>query len=306
MPLNPVDTTTDHGTYKGDPAATAFNKLNDNDQYLEELAKGAADAAIEAKTTADAAQETADAALPKVGGNVAGTLTVSGRVTASAFRGGSTAILGSASTGGSVSLRPNGPDTSGGETYVLSDGSLRASGNISSGTAGFIGTTTARLATEAAGGSISLRPNGYGSTSGEAYVLSNGNMNIAGTLTQNSDYRIKDDPQPIVPEHAAASLRLLTPITYVDLRAMDDGRRPGYLAHQAGEAGLGLLVSGEKDAVFEPQDVIEEFTDEPFAALQLQGLNYIGMIPYLHAAWLESDRRVAELERQIKLLVDAP
>lgn len=43
MPLNPVDTTTDHGSYKGDPAKTAFNKLNDNDVYLEQQAQAAYD-----------------------------------------------------------------------------------------------------------------------------------------------------------------------------------------------------------------------------------------------------------------------
>ncbi|MCI2243776.1 hypothetical protein L3067_04035 [Xanthomonas sp. PPL568] len=42
MALNLIDTTTDHGSYKGDPANVAFGKVNDNDKYLEGLATGAA------------------------------------------------------------------------------------------------------------------------------------------------------------------------------------------------------------------------------------------------------------------------
>lgn len=38
MPLRPIDTTTNHGTYIGDPLPTAFEKVNDNDLYLEGLA----------------------------------------------------------------------------------------------------------------------------------------------------------------------------------------------------------------------------------------------------------------------------
>lgn len=60
MPLTPVDTTTDHGTYKGDPARVAFGKLNDNDVYLEQLASSASSAA--------------NAAMPKSGGTFTGTV----------------------------------------------------------------------------------------------------------------------------------------------------------------------------------------------------------------------------------------
>ncbi|WP_132809898.1 hypothetical protein [Stenotrophomonas sp. ASS1] len=52
MPLNPVDTTTDHGSYKGDPAKTAFGKLNDNDAYLDGRINGVATAAANADTKA--------------------------------------------------------------------------------------------------------------------------------------------------------------------------------------------------------------------------------------------------------------
>ncbi|WP_125892285.1 hypothetical protein [Stenotrophomonas maltophilia] len=64
-----IDTTTDNGGYRGDPAAVAFGKCNDNfaEAYLKadnaqtsaNTAKSAADAA---KSTADTAKSTADSA----------------------------------------------------------------------------------------------------------------------------------------------------------------------------------------------------------------------------------------------------
>ncbi|MBH1625986.1 hypothetical protein I5U62_03475 [Stenotrophomonas maltophilia] len=50
MPLTPVDTTTDHGSYKGDPAKVAFEKVNANDVYLEGVATGAVKKAGDAMT----------------------------------------------------------------------------------------------------------------------------------------------------------------------------------------------------------------------------------------------------------------
>lgn len=82
MPLDPVDTTTDHGTYKGDPAPVAFGKLNDNDAYLEQLAEAGGEAArvadgkaVAAAATASAAQSAASAAAPKASPSITGTLT---------------------------------------------------------------------------------------------------------------------------------------------------------------------------------------------------------------------------------------
>lgn len=276
MARQEIDLTTPQPNGKmGEPTKSAWEKVNDMTAELYPLAEGA---------------------LPKSGGVVSGDITSTASVKASSFAGASTAVLASAGSTGAVSLRPNGVGSTSGEMYVLGSGDAQVSGNITASGAGFIGSSTARLATSSSGGSISLRPNGYGSTSGEAFVLGNGNMTIAGTLTQNSDYRIKTQVENIDIHDAAASLRQLAPVTYIDMRASEDGRRSGYLAHEATDAGLGLLVSGEKDKVLEGKDKIDELSDDQFASLELQGLNYIGIIPYLHAAWLESDRRVTELE----------
>lgn len=66
-----IDTTTDHGTYKGDPAQTAFLKVNDN---FAETYTGVADA----KAAAAAAQGTANNALPKTGGTINGQVRLTG------------------------------------------------------------------------------------------------------------------------------------------------------------------------------------------------------------------------------------
>ncbi|WP_343649500.1 hypothetical protein [Stenotrophomonas sp.] len=65
MPLNPVDTATDHGSYKGDPAKVAFEKLNDNDAYLDNRVTTALESAAAADEKATSAQDAANAAAPK-------------------------------------------------------------------------------------------------------------------------------------------------------------------------------------------------------------------------------------------------
>lgn len=74
MPLTPIDTTTDHGSYKGDPAKTAFGKVNDNDAYLDGRIDAVAIAAANADTKATNAGSAAAAAVPKAGGE-AGAMT---------------------------------------------------------------------------------------------------------------------------------------------------------------------------------------------------------------------------------------
>ena len=76
-----------------------------------------------------------------------------------------------------------------------------------------------------------------------------GNATFAGTLTQNSDYRIKVDVLSIDPSSAAASLRSVRPVEYTDIREPEGTpRRAGMIAHELAES-LPLLVKGQKDAV---------------------------------------------------------
>lgn len=85
MPLTPIDTTTDHGSYRGDPAKTAFGKVNDNDAYLDGRINTVATAAATADTKAANAGAAAAAAVPKSGGEggaMTGTLVMRGGGTA--------------------------------------------------------------------------------------------------------------------------------------------------------------------------------------------------------------------------------
>ncbi len=143
--------------------------------------------------------------------------------------------------------------------------------------------------------------------------IDNGSMIIAGTLTQNSDYRIKSDVAEIDAAVAAEALRKVRPIEYTDIT--DTGKRPrraGMLAHEL-QAAFPLLVHGAKDEVetivqmegdttpyqpgMEPMGYVPPVPVERVVP-KLQNVNYAGMAPYLAAAWQHSDARIGELERE--------
>lgn len=143
---------------------------------------------------------------------------------------------------------------------------------------------------------------------------SNGNATFAGSLTQNSDYRIKSDVVAIDPDLAANALRSSRPVEYQDVRQPEDaGRRSGFIAHELAE-NFPLLVEGEKDAVRLDDVLVGDTT--PYAPGEaplgwkapsmdkqevplLQNVNYIGLVPYLCAGWQQSDSRIRSLEEQL-------
>lgn len=148
---------------------------------------------------------------------------------------------------------------------------------------------------------------------------SNGSAVFAGALTQNSDYRIKDDIVEIDPEVAAAALRRSRPIEYRDNRqSQDSPRLAGFVAHEFQEC-FPLLVQGEKDAV---QESIEWQGDTtpyppgeepdgwvppvavPVEVPVLQNVNYAGEVPYLTAGWQQHDRRIKDLEAKLQAALE--
>ncbi len=149
--------------------------------------------------------------------------------------------------------------------------------------------------------------------------FANGNAAFAGTLTQNSDYRIKDDVTTIDPEDAARALRQVRPVEYTDIQNGYPGpRRAGFIAHEFQDA-LPLLVDGEKDAI-QTVEVAEGDTTpylpgtEPEgyippsmkmrAVPKLQGVNYAGSTVYLTAGWHEHDARIERLEAALSSALD--
>lgn len=97
---------------------------------------------------------------------------------------------------------------------------------------------------------------------------------------------------------------------YTDTRDAAGPRRSGYVAHEH-QAHFELLVDGVKDGVREELVMVGDATpyapgEEPVGYVPprqelkevpvLQSVNYVGMVPYLHAGWMEHDNRVAALE----------
>ncbi|GAA0911018.1 hypothetical protein GCM10009552_23870 [Rothia nasimurium] len=146
---------------------------------------------------------------------------------------------------------------------------------------------------------------------------SNGNAFFAGTLSQNSDYRIKANASSLSAPEVAAGLRVLNPLTYNDTRRpATDRPLVGLFAHEL-QAQFPLLVDGEKDAVqtemvwvgdttpylpgMEPSDYTPPHQESRQMPL-LQNVNYVGLVPYLIAGWQHSDQRLGALEAEIGAL----
>ncbi|MDF4024144.1 hypothetical protein P3W24_04055 [Luteibacter sp. PPL201] len=144
--------------------------------------------------------------------------------------------------------------------------------------------------------------------------LDSGAMIIAGTLTQNSDYRIKGQVLDVEASAASAALRLLRPIEYTDTRLpADSPRMAGFIAHEL-QAHLPLLVVGQKDAVQEtvewqgdttpypPGEEPEDWVPPVQVTVEtpvLQSVNYDRQVVYLTAGWQEHDQRIADLESKL-------
>lgn len=169
------------------------------------------------------------------------------------------------------------------------------------------------------GGSLTSQPRLHfhvGGTTNAFQFVEGGSAVFAGTLTQNSDHRIKADVTDLAPEQVAERMRAVRTIEYTDTRD-SSSRRVGVIAHEL-EAQFPLLVEGTKDAVnktqvwdgdltpyepgTEPADYVPPVRvkrDEPV----LQNVNYIGLVPYLIAAWQASDARVTALQKQVEALL---
>lgn len=294
-----IDTTTNHGTWIGDLFPVAFGKCNDN---FAESAQGVADA----KAAAAAAQNTANAALPKSGGTVTGSIIRTGVANQDMFR--------VYNTGTQIGIGGDFASWAGARTPGLQvDAQL--------GTAAYMALRVSHWGVKHLFG-LDIYEGGSGAgaqTTAEFHFaagasrhrfIENGSMIIAGALTQNSDYRIKDGIETIDPQAAAGSLRATRPVEYTDISDAARPRRSGYVADEH-QAHFGLLVDGVKDAVREQMVMVGDTTpyapgEEPVGYVPprqelkevpvLQSVNYVGMVPYLHAGWMEHDHRIAALE----------
>ncbi|WP_266156479.1 tail fiber domain-containing protein [Dyella silvatica] len=154
-----------------------------------------------------------------------------------------------------------------------------------------------------------------GSSTNAFQFMEGGNAWFAGTLSQNSDYRIKQDIVDLSPEKVADSMRSIRAIEYTDTRDAT-ARRVGVIAHELAER-FPLLVDGVKDAVrkstrtegdqtpylpgTEPENYVPPKAidcEEPL----LQNVNYVGLVTYLIGAWQHSDAQLHQLQTRISEL----
>ncbi|GAA0690912.1 tail fiber domain-containing protein [Dyella marensis] len=307
----------------GDTNRTAHNKCNDNFTNLDSratTAQAGADSANQlagtAKSTADAAKATADRALPKANPLFTGSISKIGVPNEFCYC--------VSNTGTDRGIGGSWGEWTQGRTPAIQ---VDAMSNVSAYMlARFTRWGARHLAAIDAyeGGSGSSAPQLHfhvGGSQNAFQFLEGGNAVFAGTLTQNSDYRIKQDVVGIDPAAAASSLRSVRPVEYSDNREPQDApRRAGMIAHELAQS-FPLLVEGAKDAVrrsvrlegdttpympgtepvdYKPPTQVEY--DEP----ALQNVNYVGLVPYLIAAWKHTDDLLQQAIARITALEQHP
>ena len=113
-------------------------------------------------------------------------------------------------------------------------------------------------------------------------LFNTGNLTIAGTLTQNSDARLKRDLSPLV-----SSLDKVTRLNgyhyYWREKARDEGLQTGFIAQEI-EAIMPELVTTAEDGT--------------------KSVNYIGVIPYLAESIKELKKENEELRQMVKELLN--
>ncbi|MGO4701706.1 tail fiber domain-containing protein [Dyella sp. 2RAB6] len=307
----------------GDTNRTAHNKCNDNFTNLDSratTAQATADSANQlagtAKSTADAAKATADRALPNASPLFTGSIGKIGVPYEYCYR--------VSNIGTDRGIGGSWGEWTQGRTPVIQ---LDAMSNVS---AYMLARVTRWGARHLAaidvyeGGSATSTPQLHfhvGGSQNAFQFLEGGNAIFAGTLTQNSDYRIKKDVVGIDPAVAASNLRSVRPVEYSDNReAQDASRRAGMIAHELAQS-FPLLVEGNKDAVRRSVRLKGDTTPympgtEPagykpptqvaYEEPALQNVNYVGLVPYVIAAWKHTDDLLQEAMARIAALEQRP
>jgi hypothetical protein len=168
---------------------------------------------------------------------------------------------------------------------------IDASGNLLVGTTTSGGDGLSIQPRVSSGGTTQITFNRSSATqTGDAVAFNNGGTRV-GTITYNntttayltsSDYRLKEDVQPMV--GASDRLMALKPVNFA--WKVDGSRVDGFLAHEAQEV-VPEAVTGSKDAV--------DKDGKP----QYQGIDQSKIVPLLTAALQEALKRIEALEAQI-------
>jgi hypothetical protein len=203
---------------------------------------------------------------------------------------------------------------------------IGSSGSVSIGTTTNIGVlgvkqysqtaTTFRLDSFSGSGRWFYLPNGNYGYQGSEKIYANGGRNrnfVNATGTQvgsiqinsgstafntTSDYRLKDNPQPLT--GSGEFIDALQPKTWT-WNHSDGGTGVGFIAHEAAEAGLGLCVSGEKDEVGLDQVENEqtgEYEEQVVPKYQQVDYSNSELIANMVAELQSLRARIADLENQ--------
>jgi hypothetical protein len=122
-------------------------------------------------------------------------------------------------------------------------------------------------------------------------VANNGNATLAGTLTQNSDQRLKTNIQPLVGSSSLAAIDALAPVSYQWQGSIfGSGSQLGFIAQQVQQT-FPQLVSTTSPTVLTPGGTL--------------GLNYTGLIAPMVAAIQTLSAEVASIERTITGFADS-
>lgn len=186
---------------------------------------------------------------------------------------------------GAVILRPNGPGSETGEVRVNAAGALASPSTITSA-GSFLSSTVNVVLAPVSTGTVLFRPNGAGSTVGEARIGATGAMVVAGALTagggfQNGSSRtVKDHVSDIDPAQALQNVLALRGVLY-RYRGAEEVRA-GYYAEEVRE--------------LRPEAVTEAGEDS-FSPLLLEDAQ---MLPDHTGAIQELYRMVRELQEKQK------
>ena len=168
---------------------------------------------------------------------------------------------------------------------------IDASGNLLVGTTSLPGSSSAGCAIR--GPSEDILKSTSVTTSKNQVVFYNpngavGSINTSGSATTyntSSDYRLKEDVQPMV--GSADRLMALKPVNFA--WKVDGSRVDGFLAHEAQEV-VPECVTGEKDAV------------DKHGKPEYQGIDQSKLVPLLTAALQEALQKIETLEARVAAL----
>ncbi|GLQ96488.1 tail fiber domain-containing protein [Dyella mobilis] len=161
-------------------------------------------------------------------------------------------VCGTSGSGGAMYFRPNGVGSTSGQCVIDSSGDFTSPGTVTSSSSFVASGVNVILAATGTTGGVYLRPQGAGSSTGQAVVGPTGNFNASGVIQPGSDGRVKYDREKI--DNALAIVRTYLVGMRYRRRDQKGALQAGFIA-DAVQLGLPHLVSESP----EPMNGYERF-----------------------------------------------